>query len=75
MAESGESMNEFQGKKIKIISSDSKQNWYNDKIGEKFFVQSECNKNKENLIVRTTIEQAGWKYGWVNKADCVFIEK
>ncbi|MHA4257553.1 hypothetical protein ACX17C_00620 [Bacillus cereus] len=66
-------MTEFQGKEIKIISSDSNQNWYKDKIGEKFIVQSECTRNKDNLIVRTTIEQAGWKYGWVNKGDCVFV--
>ncbi|WP_410992976.1 hypothetical protein [Bacillus cereus] len=66
-------MTVFQGKEIKIISSDSMQNWYNDKIGKKFIVQSECSRNKDNLIVRTTIEQAGWKYGWVSKDDCVFV--
>ncbi|AWC29274.1 hypothetical protein CG478_013695 [Bacillus cytotoxicus] len=66
-------MSEFQGKKIKIISSDSKQNWYNDKIGETFIVNSLCSRNKDNLIVRTKIEQSGWKYGWVSKKDCVFV--
>lgn len=66
-------MNEFLGKKIKIVSSDNLQNWYSDKIGQKFIVQSECSRNRDNLIVRTTIKQAGWKYGWVSKSDCEFV--
>lgn len=61
------------GKQIRIISSDNHQNWYADKIGETFVAQSICSRDKNKIIVRTTIEQAGWKYGWVEKIDCEFM--
>jgi hypothetical protein len=66
--------NDLRGKKIRITSSDHPQNWYADKIGQEFIVQSECSRNRDNLIVRTTVEQAGWPYGWVSKKDCEFVE-
>jgi hypothetical protein len=66
--------NELNGKKIRIISSDHPQNWYADKIGQIFVVQSHCKRDPNKLIVRTTVEQAGWKYGWVEKTDCEFVE-
>ena len=68
-------MSNLRGRKIRIISSDYHQNWYADKIGQEFVVHSECSRNRENLIVRTTIEQAGWPYGWVSKRDCVFVDE
>jgi hypothetical protein len=68
-------MSKLRGRKIRIISSDHRQNWYTDKIGQEFIVHSECSRNRENLIVRTTVEQAGWPYGWVSKKDCVFVEE
>lgn len=65
--------NDLAGKKIRIIASDHPQNWYADKIGQEFMVQSECSRDRNKLIVRTTIEQAGWKYGWVSKKNCEFV--
>lgn len=65
--------NAFQGRKIRIISCDHPRKWYADKIGQEFIAQSECSRNRVNLVVRTTIQQAGWPYGWVNKKDCEFV--
>lgn len=67
--------NELRGKRIRIVSSDFHQNWYKDKVGQEFIVHSECSRNRDNLIVRTTIEQAGCAYGWISKADCEFVEE
>lgn len=65
--------NALLGKKIRITASDYPQNWYADEIGQEFIVQSECSRDRNKLIVRTTIEQAGWPYGWVRKKDCEFV--
>jgi hypothetical protein len=59
--------------KIRIISSDSPQNWYADKVGQEFVFHSHCKRDKNKIIVKTTIEQAGWQHGWVEKTDCEFI--
>lgn len=64
----------IRGKKIKIVSSDHPANWYADKIGQEFTVHSHDSRNKDNIIVRTTVEQAGWPHGWVAKKDCEFIQ-
>lgn len=64
---------EVNGKKVRITNSNNPQNWYEDKIGQTFVAQSICSRNKNKIIVRTTIEQAGWKYGWVEKTDCEFV--
>lgn len=66
-------MSSISGKIVKIVKCDNSAFWYSDKINQEFIVQSECSRDKNALIVRTTIEQAGWKYGWVDKTDCVFI--
>jgi len=63
----------IRGRKIRITSSDHPQNWYADKIGQEFIVQSECSRDRNKLIVRTTIEQAGWRYGWISKENCEFV--
>lgn len=66
-------MTSINGKRVKIIKCSNSAFWYADKVNEQFIVQSECSRDKNSLIVRTTIAQAGWKYGWIEKSDCVFI--
>ncbi|MBP1176753.1 hypothetical protein JOE49_004005 [Paenibacillus sp. PvR133] len=66
---------QIQGRKVKIISSNHLRNWYADKIGQEFIAHSHCSRNKDNIIVRTTIAQAGWKYGWIRSKDYVFVDQ
>lgn len=66
--------NELCGKRVRIVSFDHPRKWYADKVGQEFTVQSECSRDRNKLIVRTTIEQAGWQYGWVRKKDCEFVD-
>ncbi|MED4990132.1 hypothetical protein [Parageobacillus toebii] len=64
-------MSEYRGKELIVTGSDGYE-WYKDYIGHKFVIQSES-RDKKCFVVRTTQEQAGWPYGWVDKSHCELI--
>jgi hypothetical protein len=64
-------LSEYRGKEL-IITGSNGYEWYKDYISHKFVIQSES-RNKKSFVVRTTLEQAGWPYGWVDKSHCELI--